>query len=388
MQFRRGKPYRDKTNHRWVAVWYVGGQRQRERTPFTKKVDVERYVTQIEVQFEQQLSEGSILPFARREAAMIRLEDAVQKFLDAKSDLALYTQKQYKGILNNFLAFLGDDRPTAALRPIEIQRFLDAHKQTGVRPATLAADLRVIRAFDSWCKRERITHTRFASTEDVPSIPTPRGRPRYLKCQQVAPFLKACTKDFRPIALITIFGGGLRRKEVVNLQWSNWDEIDEMLWVTRAKKERYSGEFTQPVPLHPLATQTLRHVERISDYTFPVIKDTSGPGGVKVFRGDRRSETTQWFLDATQNAAEAIGLPRTSLDFHGLRRTFAKLVHDVSGDLRLTGDLLGHSPGKSITNDYIFADLDRQREVIQAIDIGATYEEIFLDTGSPKEQGC
>ncbi len=357
--FRRGKPYRDKENgNRYVAVWFIDGQRYRRRTPYTRKIDVEKFLAQCEEEYNRTQG-GWIKPDNKRS-----LRSSVDAFLrDHALNKTVHTYKQYRGVLENFLAFCGDNRRLVSLATNNVESFLAAHKDTGVAAATLAADLRVIRTFASWCVKQGWIRRSFAA--DVAPIRVPKGRVRFLKPHQVAPFLKSCTPTFLPIAILTIFCG-LRRKELVNLRWKDVDFDDGTLYATGAKTNNVRG-----VPLHPLALEELQKIDRISEYVFPITKDSHHRFGVSL-RGDKRSENTQWFNAKTKQAAARIGLAPDELDYHGLRKTFAMLVQGTGHDARMTGHLLGHGPGSrgAVTDLYVFADLDRQRSAVEAIDIG------------------
>lgn len=314
---------------------------------------MERFLSEKEVEYR--LRGGLFEPDKR-----ITLANAVEKFLEESKSKSVHAQNQYRGVLHNFEAFCDGDRSLMSFVEDDVTRFLDAHKSTGVRPATLAADLRVIRAFASWCHKKGFIRKSFA--KEVPSIRVPKGRFRFLKPHQVAPFLGACEEAFRPIAIIAIFCG-LRRKEIINLRWDDVDFDEEIIYVTRAK----TGD-VQPVPMHPYVKDLLVGLERLSEWVFPITKDSHGPNGVFTPKGQKRSEHTTWFRRKTVEAAAQIGL-EGQIDFHGLRKTFAMLVQSTGRDIRLTGHLLGHGPGSkgAITDMYALPDLDRQREALAQI---------------------
>lgn len=356
MRFRKGKAYRDAAGGgRWVAVYYVDGQRQRERTQCTDEADLEGCYAKIEERVRAASSRGRD-PDPKRE-----LGQTVTKFLEANTALAKPTREQYRGILGNFVAFTGARRKLVSLEAADVVRFLEEHRSTGVRPATVAADRRVVRAFSSWC--ERLGYVGASFGKEVKPIRVPKVRKRYLRRQQVVAFLNACSPAFWPIAVLTILCG-FRRKEIVNLKWNDVNLDEGLIHFVRAKTDD-----EQEIPLHPFAVEVLRSVERISEWVFPITEDHVMKDGQIVRRGDKRSETTGWFLEKTKQAAAAIGMQPEELDFHGLRKTFACLVQGTGHDIRMTGQLLGHGPGSkgAVTDLYVFDDEERQRAAVDAI---------------------
>ncbi len=290
----------------------------------------------------------------------VSIEHVVREFLDYKGCLSRHTVQQYRSILGNFCTFFGGERNLSSLGPTDVEQFLAAHKKARAKPATLAADLRVLRVLGSWCRKQG--YTLQSMCEGVAPVPVPRKRVRYVPEEKIIPFLDACSPGFRPIATTAILCG-LRRKEIVNLKWSDVDLEEKLLSVVSAK----TGDVRQ-IPLHELVSSELSKLEKISEYVFPVTQ-SSGPKARPVRRGEKRSELTTFFNRSTKAAAKAIDLDPRKIDFHGLRKTFAMLVQTQGRDLWLTGALMGHRPGSggAITDLYLFQNRTRERKAIDDI---------------------
>jgi integrase len=304
---------------------------------------------------------------ARRTVGLVYLDELAADWVEwLRENRSPSYADQGRSVLGSLLDATPPRMPVAALLPSHVSAVLEAAAARGCAHKTLNDYRRVMSAFCSWAI-DRGLMKKNAAIE----APLPRGRaskPRqYLAPEFVGPFLAACTREFRPIASCAILAG-LRRVEVVRLQWEN--VLDDRLLITSAKKRTPE---IQEVPLHPRLASELYAVEleKLSDvWVFPIRKEGNGRR-----RGEQRSERSRWFLQQTKYAADRIGLPPKSVTFHGLRHTFGQLVQEVSGDAWLAGQLLRHSSSASkgrestVSHLYFQVQWKRAAEVVNAINV-------------------
>lgn len=153
----------------------------------------------------------------------------------------------------------------------------------------------------------------------------------YTKIQARKLLIAAYPDDTYMLAVLLGLCAGLRRGEVVALQWSDVDIKKRILHVrhsmNRIQGKNYvklpkSGK-KRSVPINDILRKALLVARKTSqsDIVIPI-----SPG-----------KLTLWFPEY----AESIGLPR--LTFHDLRRTFGTLLLQSGTDVKTVAALLGHS---------------------------------------------
>lgn len=140
---------------------------------------------------------------------------------------------------------------------------------------------------------------------------------------------------------------GLRRAEVGGLRWTDirWAEgAHGVVYAARSwDRETTKGKEERPIPLHPVVRQALAEARQwaTSELVFP--SPATG----------RMRSTTWHAADLLRNVARRAGVELPAgLTFHGLRRTFATLLHQATNDLKTTQRLLGHQDSRT-TDGYL-----------------------------------
>lgn len=132
-------------------------------------------------------------------------------------------------------------------------------------------------------------------------------------CRDIASFVK--------LSLFT----GLRRGELFKLCWDDVDFERGMLTLREPK-----GGKTQTIPVNPEALETLKELERTSQYVFP----------------GRRGKQRTNFSYPWSKIRKAAGLPE-NFRFHGLRHHFASALVSAGFDLLVVQKLLTHKDAKT-----------------------------------------
>jgi integrase len=151
----------------------------------------------------------------------------------------------------------------------------------------------------------------------------------------------------------TIYTTGLRFVEVRNLRWENlrWSDGRCLVAVTKTGVQRYCL-----LPPEALALLRPYSVEKIAGSE----KKKRGP----IFINPATGKPYTSIRRLLKNAADQHGIPMRGA--HDLRHAAGTDTLEATGDLRATGDLLGHSTLKS-TMRYTKISLRRQQRIAEQV---------------------
>jgi integrase/recombinase XerD len=164
-------------------------------------------------------------------------------------------------------------------------------------------------------------------------IPYPREEerlPTVLSLDEVARLINASSNLFRRALLMTAYGTGMRRSEVVRLRVSDIDSERMIIRVVQGK-----GGKDRDLPLSPELLETLRaywRYRRPKVYLFPSRGERRGPD-VPL------SDKTVW--QVCTEAARKAGITK-HVTPHTLRHSWATHLLEAGTDLRTIQMLLGH----------------------------------------------
>jgi len=259
-----------------------------------------------------------------------RVADALPLYLRARGPhMAPSTLRTTAGRLAALAKAYPDTQVKAFSVPLAEDHLADLIRQGKAK--TTVNTMRVIYiAFWNWLiSREMALDNPWARTRP---FKVARHAPPLVPVHLVADYLAACTKTFRPMAALGIYAG-LRRREVLELQWTDVD-LEEG-WVrlrdTKAHKPRI-------IPIHPDLGTILRALPKTAFLVFPSPRG----GGARC-------------LDAhlsrmARTAGRRVGLERVT--FHGLRATCATLLATAGAGETIIRDILGHH-STEVTRVYL-----------------------------------
>ena len=171
-------------------------------------------------------------------------------------------------------------------------------------------------------------------------MPMPRQEKRLpvvLSREEVARLIDGARTLMHRAMLMTLYGTGMRRNELVQLKVTDIDSARMVIQVRRGKRRR-----DRLVPLGPRLLETLRAYARWmkpQTYLFPGMK------------GRRRVDapiSTKMVWEACREACERAGL-RKKISPHSLRHSYATHLLEDGADLYTIQLLLGHSDLKHTT---------------------------------------
>jgi integrase/recombinase XerD len=180
------------------------------------------------------------------------------------------------------------------------------------------------------------------SVEDTPYPKRENSLPLILSVEEVGRLIDAADTAYHRTLLMTAYGTGARRAEIVNLQIRDIDKSMMRIHIREGK-----GGKDREVPLSPTLHQELRqHYRRLARkpqlWLFP--------GGRNHTSDDPITDKVVWL--ACRNAAERAGL-RKAVHPHTLRHCFATHLYDAGTDICTLQKLLGHYDLKE-TARYIY----------------------------------
>jgi site-specific recombinase XerD len=164
----------------------------------------------------------------------------------------------------------------------------------------------------------------------LPYPKEPERLPTVLSIEEVARLINASGNLFRRALLMTVYGTGMRRSEVVRLKVRDIDSKRMIIRVVQGK-----GGKDRDLPLSPELLETLRAYWRWrkpKEYLFPSRGERRGPD-VPL------SDKTVWHVCG--DAARKAGITK-HVTPHTLRHSWATHLLEAGTDLRTIQMLLGH----------------------------------------------
>jgi len=169
------------------------------------------------------------------------------------------------------------------------------------------------------------------SLEDTPYPKRENKLPLILSVEEVSRLIEAADTPYHRTLLMTAYGTGARRAEIVNLQIADIDKSMMRIHIREGK-----GGKDREVPLSPTLYEDLRqHYLRLERKP----KTWVFPGGLYHSSDEPISDKVVWY--ACRVAAERAGL-RKPVHPHTLRHCFATHHYDAGTDLCTIQKLLGH----------------------------------------------
>lgn len=258
---------------------------------------------------------------------MTTLAPHIDAYLTSRLRLGTYNRKSIdvvKPRLRTLDRHFGR-RPLAHLTRRAITRWLESLDRLAVN--SRASYLASASTFTRWLTIEGVITV--DPCLEVTKPRRPRSVPRAQPEQVIVQVLEACDDERERAIVLLMVGLGLRRQEVAGLRWEHYDEqMAQMLVVaTKGGDERF-------LPVPQLVADALRPLRVRS--TGPVIRSKVDGAHVQPAYVGR-------LVSQAMARAGVKQAPYDGVSGHALRHTAASDVLDVSGDLRVVQQMLGHA---------------------------------------------
>jgi len=194
------------------------------------------------------------------------------------------------------------------------------------------------------------------SVGDTPYPKRQNSLPLILSVEEVARLIDAADTPYHRTLLMTAYGTGARRAEIVNLQIADIDKSMKRIHIREGK-----GGKDREVPLSPSLYEELRwHYRRLAH------KPTVWlfPGGTCHTSDEPLDSKVVWY--ACRIAALRAGI-RKPVHPHTLRHCFATHLYDAGTDICTIQKLLGHSDLKE-TIRYIHLSNKHMKDLVNPLD--------------------
>jgi len=263
---------------------------------------------------------------------MIRMTPNRRLMLDElqRRNYAPTTVQTYLKILQNFSRYFrrAPDRLGAdEIRQYQVHLFRDL----GLSAPTVRQHVAALRFF--FVK----TLKRAYLLEHTPMPKEPRRLPEILSREETARLIDGARRPVERAMLMTLYGTGMRRGELVRLKVEDIDSARMMIHIRNGK-----GRRDRMVPLSPRLLEALREYARgvkLGKYLFP--------GMQRRCRVDRPI-STKMVWRACREASARAGI-RKPISPHSLRHSYATHLLEDGTDLYTIQLLLGHADLKHTT---------------------------------------
>ena len=187
--------------------------------------------------------------------------------------------------------------------------------------------------------------------DDIKSPKIPKNLPKFLTEEEVFKLLDIkCTKpiDYRNKAMLEVlYATGMRISELLNLEISNINYIDESIKVMgKGSKER----------IIPISDVTIKYLKiYIDEYRNFILKNNTSEYVFINYNGKRMSR--QGFFKILKYVCQKSGINK-DISPHVLRHSFATHLLNNGADLRIIQELLGH---ENISTTEIYSHISNEK---------------------------
>jgi excisionase family DNA binding protein len=241
--------------------------------------------------------------------------------------------------------FFGE-KPISEITPLEIQRWMSWRLEQGVTKITVNRGLQILKKMfniaigEGFMAENPVRKVRMFSEKD-------NVKERILTEEEEPRLLEACPDYLRPI-VITALHTGMRRGEILALEWSCVDLEKRTIKVIRTKTDR-----SRYIEINATLFGVLRR-QRIAN-----------PTGELVFGSPWTGKPLNGIRNAFVRACKQAGI--SGLRFHDLRHTFASRLIEKGVDIVTVKELLGHST-ILLTQRYTHSRNEQRRRAVERLD--------------------
>ena len=351
-----------KKRDRWYICYYVGKDakgkwKQKWEGGWDSKKEAEKVLRQRITELEESYE---------RKGESCLLKVYLQNWLDTycKERLAPNTIRGYRVNVEKHIApYIGDIR-LDKLKPTDIQGLYTKLLGNGLSGTSVRYVHNNLHKALSVAVRHQLLSRNPADYVDPPVVD--RYEAATLDAEQVRRLLAACvgSEIYLPVLLAVTLG--LRRGEVLGLQWQDID------WKEQTLSVRRSASFTEgKMVVGDTKTPSSRRTLLLPAGVVVALEEQrerapSLPFQLVCCRQDGAPLTTNALQHAFADVLERSGLPR--IRFHDLRHTYATLMLRNGVPVKVASSILGHSSISITLNVYSHVMTDMQEGATGVID--------------------
>ncbi|MHC4211915.1 MAG: tyrosine-type recombinase/integrase [Planctomycetota bacterium] len=315
----------------WWCGWYEGGKRKSKALP--SKELAEHYKQIKYSQLNSDVFTGLI---------SVGWEQMVSEYIEAKKIQGVTEGTLYEHALSlrNFERLMGKCSSKQFTQSI-IDNFIQ-QRSPEIKRATLNKDLRNLKTFTNWCRKNRYMNSKL----EIKELKIEERPVRSLNVSQIKKLLASANQyPSMKMRILLALGTGLRRGDIESLKVNDIDfEINS---IATASKKTKKSMASRPVSAEVMA--------ELSEYVCSV-----DVGQEKLFK-------TKFNYRKWRKLCKKAGL--LDLKFHDLRKTFCSLLAQNGVSTAVTQRLLEHS-SPNLTNK-VYTNVDPVlRQSINKLPVG------------------
>ncbi len=334
---KKGKTW---TSKKWTIDFYdQNGDRIQKVTPHAQSREEATHALMIEVQ--KTFNRNYRIERRRRS---IGLKTFARSFLE---DYMMTVRRNFRSDTYRLQKLCGyfEDVDLRAITPMMIEKFRKSILVEGRSKLTCNRYLQLLKRMfnvaieEGYAEENPVTKVKLYSEKDT-------QKERILSEAEEKKLLEACSDHLKPIIAVAL-NTGMRRAEILNLQWSQVDFKARRIKVERTKSGR-----VRYIPMNePLLSELCR-------------LKSGGGQSPHVFTNPR---TGKQYIDMKTSFKGACRRANIEgLRFHDLRHTFASRLVEKGADIETVRNLLGHH-SITITQRYTHSTDDRKRSAVELL---------------------
>lgn len=280
-----------------------------------------------------------------------------KQYLKLERSLSENTIVSYGRDIERFASFISSEKSSAlAIEAHDLQNFLEAINEEGMKPHTQARMLSGLKAFYKYLLFEE-----YITADPTTLIDTPKlGRkfPDTLEYHEIEQLLESIDLSVaegpRNRAMLEVlYSSGLRVSELVALKRNHvYKDIGFIRVIGKGNKER----------LVPIGKSALKHIDLYLEHSRVHVPVQPGFENFVFLNRRGRSLTRVMVFTIIKKLVQKTGLKK-KVSPHTFRHSFATHLLEGGADLRAVQEMLGH---ESITTTEIYTHMDRDylRQVV------------------------
>ncbi|NLU09404.1 MAG: site-specific integrase [Tepidanaerobacter acetatoxydans] len=350
--------YKTDKGFRWRVRWRTEEGKQKSKT-----FDRQRLAKDFLTKLEHEMREGSYV-----EPSSITLREFLESWIESyKINISPNTERGYRVNIKHICSILGD-KPLQKIIPADIETAYAKLGQTLSGTSILYIHRTLSRALKQ-AERQRLINRNSCDFVETPKK-NKNFKAKFVHPDDIGKYLNAFKGHYLYIAVCLAMFCGLRRGEVLGLQWKDIDWKASIINIRHnmtdeGLKAPKSGE-TRTIPLTEAMKEILKEQKRKQQRFMEMLWDEY-----------YRSDFVVTYDDGTLIKPRALSknfaavLRKANLElvrFHDLRHTAASLMIHEGVELKTVSEILGHS-SISITADiYGHVIEEKKKQAAQKLD--------------------
>jgi integrase len=353
-----GSIYFDKHSERWVGVLDLGmlnGRRQRRKVSAKTVEEVAEKLEQLRHHLDMA---GGDIPLKRPKVETFLWEWLTESF--QSGHIKPKTYESYEGMIRiHIVPALGFKR-LDELSPRDVKRMVDAMQQKRLSADTIRIAHAVLRSALSEAERMEYVDRNVAKLVRLPK--TKKRKPVILVSDQVGDFFRVLREHRHYPLYLCALTLGLRRQELLSLDWQDLDLEQGTLAVEASKTP--SGERTLSLP--GFLVQALREHRLRQEIERDLMGENWREHGLVFSSGVGTPMSGRNLFRHFKSVLKKAGLPRR-MHFHDFRHNCATFLVSKNVHPRVAMNILGHSQISITMNYYAHVQEPDQRAALEQI---------------------